>query len=112
MAEREQGHQWLQQGLHGTRAQDAQNQPTLPAHTTCLPLSTPSSALHPLPLPPAYPRALQANDGNGDQQQRSGMENAAQITAASTRAARLAQVTKWMRLWRIVKLWAFYYKHK
>lgn len=35
---------------------------------------------------------LQANDGNGDQQQRTGMENAAQITAASTRAARLAQV--------------------
>lgn len=35
---------------------------------------------------------VQANDGNGDVQQRSGMENAAQITGASTRAARLAQV--------------------
>ena len=22
------------------------------------------------------------------------------------------QVTKWMRLWRIVKLWAYYYKHR
>ena len=67
----------------------------------CLPLRLP---------PPTW--VPQANDGNGDQQQRSGMENAAQITAASTRAARLAQVTKWMRLWRIVKLWAFYYRHK
>lgn len=34
----------------------------------------------------------QANDGNGDVQQRSGMENAAQITGASTLSARLAQV--------------------
>ncbi|KAI7843293.1 hypothetical protein COHA_003125 [Chlorella ohadii] len=53
-----------------------------------------------------------ANDGNGDQQQRTGMENAAQITAASTRAARLAQVTKWMRLWNIIRLWCFYWKHR
>ena len=50
---------------------------TLPAHT---PAHTPTSP------------TAQANDGNGDQQQRTGMENAAQITAASTRAARLAQV--------------------
>lgn len=45
-------------------------------------------------------------------QQRGGLENAAQITAASTRAARLAQVTKWLRLFRIMRLWAFYFKHK
>ncbi|KAL4447395.1 hypothetical protein ABPG75_004614 [Micractinium tetrahymenae] len=53
-----------------------------------------------------------ANDGNGDVQQRSGMENAAQITGASTRAARLAQVTKWMRLWQIIKLFAIYCKNR
>ncbi|KAL4852756.1 Ras guanine nucleotide exchange factor W [Chlorella vulgaris] len=53
-----------------------------------------------------------ANDGAGDAQQQGGLDNAAQITAASTRAARLAHVTKWMRLWQIIRLWAFYIKHK
>lgn len=45
-------------------------------------------------LPPPLRPSLhpQANDGNGDEQQRTGMDNAAQITAATTRAARLAQV--------------------
>lgn len=46
----------------------------------------------------------------GDRQQRTGMANAAQITAAATRAARLAQVTKWMRLFRILRLWVYYYR--
>jgi hypothetical protein len=48
-----------------------------------------------LDIPPVMDPIIQsANDGNGDAQQRTGLENAAQITAAATRAARLAQASR------------------
>ena len=59
--------------------------------TGCAVWAAGAARTHPhAPAPP--PLSHQANDGNGDQQQRTGMANAAQITAAATRAARLAQV--------------------